>query len=677
MASISSLGIGSGLDLSGLVTNLINAERSPVDSRLNRQESTLTTDLSGVGLMRGALSGFQGSLSSLSNAENFTNRNITNSNTDAITASVSNDASLGSYSIEVANLASAQSLASTAYTSLDSEIGTGTLQIKFGTITGPGFTSFTADANSAIETITVDASNNTLTGLKDYINENDFGVTASIINDGTGYRLTLLSDSTGANSAMELTVTDTGDGIDTDTNGLSNLAYNATVQNVIETQTAVDANLTINGLPVISSTNTLDEAIEGVTLNLNAATEVGSPSNLVIAEESGQISLAIKDLVNGFNSMITTLNDLSSSNPESGEVGILAGNAALRSFTFQLRNVLTSPVDGLTGDIRALIDLGISTQADGTLNIDSSKFDAAVKENPLDALALFAPVGQSSDSLINFSGSTDDTVVGEYQVNITQLATRAEFTGNSVLGFPLTIDADNDELAITVDGISTGTISFTQGDYATGDALAAEIQLQINSSILLQDAGKTVAVTFDSTNNRLVLNSTTYGSESNIVISSVDTNTALQLGLTAASGVQGLDVVGTIGGIAGTGEGSTLSIDTGDPAGISIDVQGNTVGDRGSIKFVRGFVDSLDNLLESYLDTDGVLTAKETNISESLETVREERETLELRMEALEVRLIREFTALDQLIAQFQTTGDYLAQSLANLPGSGQLLNNN
>ncbi len=677
MASISSLGIGSGLDLSSLVTNLISAERSPVDSQLNRQESTLSTDLSGVGLMRGALSGFQSSLSSLSDSENFTNRSISNSNSGAVSATVKNDASLGSYSIEVSNLASAQSLASTAYSSVDAELGTGELQITFGTITGPGFTSFTADANSAIQTITVDSSNNTLTGLKDHINDNDYGVTASIVNDGSGYRLTLLSGSTGANAAMEITVTDTGDGDPTNTNGLSNLAYNATAQNVIQTQSALDANLTINGLPVVSSTNTLSEAIEGVTLNLLSETEANSPANIVIDEESEQISLAIKDLINGFNSMISTLNDLSSSDPETGQVGILVGNAALRSFTYQVRNMLTSPVDGLTGDIRALIDLGISTQADGSLKIDNTKFDAALKNNPLDALAIFAPVGQASDSLVNFASSTDDTVVGEYQVNITQLATRAELTGNSVLSFPLSIDADNDELSLSIDGVASGSISFTQGSYTTGDALAAEMQLQINSSSLLQDAGKSVAVTFDSANNRMIFNSTTYGSESKVVISSVDTNSAVQLGLVAANGIDGVDVAGTIGGITGTGEGRTLSVSTGNPSGISIDVQGNTIGDRGSVKFVRGFIDNIDTLLSSYLNDEGVLKAREDDISDSLETVQKEREQLELRMENLEARLVREFTALDQLIAQFQTTGDYLSQSLASLPGSGQLLGDN
>ena len=681
MAGISSLGIGSGLDLSGLVTNLINAERSPVDSRLNRQESNLTTDLSGVGLMRGALSSFQGSLSSLSTADGFSNRTITNSNTGDISATVTNDASLGSYSIEVSKLASAQSLASSPYTSVGDEVGTGTLQIKFGTITGPGFTSFKADANSAIQTITVDSTNNTLSGLKDYINSNEFGVTASIVNDGTGYRLALLSDNTGANAAMEITVTDTGDASNIDTNGLSNFAYNATVQNVLQTQTAADANLTINGLPVTSATNTLDEAIEGVTLNLTSETDAGSPAQIVISEESGQISLAIKDLVTGFNSMLSTLNDLGSSNPETGEVGILAGDSTLRNFTYQIRNVLTSPVDGLTGEIRALVDLGITTQSDGTLSINSSKFDAAVKANPLDALALFAPVGQSTDSLVEFTGSTDDTVVGNYAVNITQLASRAELVGNPVLdpvlAFPFTIDTLNDDISLTVDGVSTGVMSIAQAIYASGDDLAAAMQLQFNSNTLLKDAEKTVSVTFDSTNSRLVMNSTTFGSESTIKINSVDTNMAAQLGLTAVSGTDGVDVAGTIGGVSGIGEGSVLTMESGDSSGISIDVQGNTLGDRGSLKFVRGFVNSLDNILESYLGSEGVLKSKEEQANKSLEDVQDERASLELRMEALEVRLVREFSALDILISQFQTTGNFLRQQLSNLPGSGQLLNNN
>jgi flagellar hook-associated protein 2 len=677
MASISSLGIGSGLDLGSLVTNLVNAERAPVDSRLNRRETNLTTDLSGVGLMRSALAGFQNSLAVLDNASSFSSRKASNSDTGAISLAVSNDAELGSYDIDVTNLATAQSLASKAYTGIDSVIGSGSIQITFGTITGPGFTSFSANADKAIQTITVDASNNTLSGLKDHINSNDFGVTAAIVNDGTGYRLTLRSNDTGASSAMQITVTDSGDGIPLDGDGLSALAYNASAQNMTQTREAKNANLSINGLPISSSDNTLTEAIEGVTISLLAETTTTASVN--ISEDSSQISSAVRGVVEGFNEMISTLNDLGRSNTESGQIGTLAGDAMLRSFTTQVRSILTSPVAGLDGGVRALADIGIRTQLDGTLSIDSARLNDAINDNPLDVLSIFAPVGQPSDSLVRFEGFSDNTRTGTYAVNITTLASQGLLTGNGIAApFPaaLVIGATNDEFAISVDGVSSGTIALTQGNYTSGLALANEIQLQINSAQLIRDAGKSVTVSFDSANSRFLINSATYGSTSSIVLDSVDTSMGLDLGLTAVSGVDGVDVAGSVGGITGTGEGQLLSVEDGDPDGLSLLVQGVTTGDRGSVKFVRGLGEQLSTLLDSYLGSDGSITARETSINESLEDIADEREALELRIESLQARLVSQFTALDALVANFQTTGNFLAQQINNLPGSGTLLNN-
>ncbi len=676
MAAISSLGIGSGLDLGGLVSNLINAERAPVESRLNRQESSLSSDLSGVGQMRSALSQFQSSLAGLSGADSFKNRKLVNSDASAISSSVSNDAALASYAIDVSNIAASQSLASTAYSALDSVIGEGTLQIRFGTITGPGFSSFAANAEKSIQSITVDSSNNTLSGLRDTINAGDYGVTASIINDGSGYRLTLNSNDTGASSAMEITVTDT-DGQNTDTSGLSSLAYNTSAQNLTQTRAADDANLTINGLAVSSSTNTLSDVLEGVSLTLNTATT--TTVNISVSESTSEISSSVKAMVEGFNSMIQTLNDLGRVDPDTGQDGALAGSAALRTFTFQLRNLLTSPVPGVSEEVRALVDIGITTQADGTLKIDDARFNNAVQQNSFAVLGLFAPVGRASDSLIGFNGSSDATEVGEYAINLTQVASQASLTTAPVLNsFPLTIDANNDDFAVSVDAIASGGLTLTQGSYATGDELATELQLQINSNSLLKDASKSVSVSFDAANGLLLIQSSSFGSTSTISIDSIDTNTAADLGLSVASGTGGVDVAGSIGGVNGTGEGKILTIDsTSDPEGLSIEVRGGVSGDRGTVQFARGMIAQLDALVESYLNSDGVLSSKETEINKALDDLTKQRENLEFRIENMQARLVSQFTALDALVARFQTTGNFLTQQINSLPGFDNLTNRN
>ena len=670
MAGISSLGVGSGLDLAGLVDNLLAAERSPAENSLNRREARITSDLSGLGLMKGALSGFKASLSGLDDPASYDTRSASNSNNGALGVSVTNDAQVGSYSIDINGLASSQSLASAAYGSITDTVGTGTLQIRFGTITGPGFGSFAVNPEKTTQTITVDSDNNTLIGLKDSINAGNYGVTASIINDGSGYRLTLNSNDSGAANALEINVTDTGDGNDTDASGLSALAYNTAATNLTETQAAADAKVSVNGLAITSATNTVSSVIEGVTLTLKETTT--SSINLGVSETTSQLGNSVRDVVDAYNEMIDALADLSFAPAEGAQGGLLVGDASLRNFTSSLRRVITSNVEGLSGSITALSNIGITTQLDGKLAIDETRFSAAIAENPDGALALFAPLGRSSDSLIEYNSGGDNTNPGSYGINITTLPTQGVLNGGSGVN-NLTVDANNDNLTLLVNGESTGSISLTQGVYASEAALANEIQSQINSASALKANSTNVSVSYDSANDRFVITSDNYGSGSSVEITAVDTNTSADFGLAVAAGVDGVDVAGTIGGTVATGSGRTLTSNS----GLSVDVLGGSTGARGSVDFSRGFVESLNELLDAYLDgTEGTLSAREKGLNESLQDIADERIALDLRLEAIEERLVRQFSALDGLLAQFQNTSNFISQQIGNLPGSGSLVNN-
>ncbi len=670
MASISSLGIGSGLDLSSLLENLLTTERLPVENSIARQENKLATELSGIGIFRGAISSFQASLSGLDDPSTYTTRTTANTNTSAMSSSVTSDAAVGSYEIDVTNLAEKHSLASAGglFSSLNDVVGTGTLQIKFGTITGPGFTSFAANPESTVQTLTIDSSNNTLSGLKDYINDGDYGVNATIINDGSGYRLTLQSASTGVDQAMELTVTDSGDGNDIDALGLSRLAFNASATQMSETIAAEDASLVVNGITVTSSTNTLNNMIDGVNLTLLEETS-GSPLTFSINENTTAISSAITKAVEGYNTMMASLNDLGKAGPEGTDAGILIGDSVLRTFINGVKSRMTGTVDGLTGSITALSTIGISTQIDGSLSIDSTVFDQSIAENPSDALALFAPLGQLSDSNIDFNNFSDQSVPGNYAVNITQIAQRSTMTGGTGLSVPITIDGNNDDITFKIDGISTGALSLTQATYTTGAELATEIQLQINSAAFVKDVGLSVAVTYDTGTNGFVITSNQYGSSSLVEITAVDTNTSASLGLSVASAVAGQDVAGTIGGIAATGTGQVLESSTGDTSGLSLTIDGGTLGSRGDLQFTRGLIESMNSFLNGYLSSDGILSAKEEGLNESIDGLQDDRESLDRRMETLEQSLIAQFSALDALVASFQSTGNFLTQQLDSLPG--------
>jgi flagellar hook-associated protein 2 len=670
MATISSLGIGSGLDLSGIVEGLVEAERAPTEFRLDNKEETLSTKLSAFGALKSSLSLFQGSLDGLKNPSNFDSRTANLSDDTVFSTFVSSVADPGSYSVEVTQLAKAHSIASsadTAFEGVDDTVGTGTLTIKFGT-TATGPYAFTEDTSKATEVITVSAANNntTLSGLRDYINEGDFGFSASIVNDGTGYRLTMTSDDTGANNSMEITVTDDGDSLNNDNVGLSQLAYNALAQtSMAQTVEAKDAALTINGLNITRENNTVAGAIDGVTLNLLKA-DVGNQVSVTIGSDTAGVKSSIEEFVAGYNGLVETINTLTDFDTSNNSGGILLGDFTVRSMTSQLRNVLSTSISQLSSGFQSLADIGITTGDGGLLQLNSATLDDALANSPDDVASIFTRQGRSSDAGINFISSGSNTQDGNYAINISEMATQGVFNGNTLNS--LVINANNDTFSLSVDGVASGTISLTQGTYSSGTELAAHIQAQINDDTSIKGTGKSVQVQYDSVNNELDINSLAYGSGSSIDFLTVDASTATDLGFSVVSGVVGKDVSGTINGASATGSGQLLTSNSGASAGIVLSVTSGTAGTRDSLTYTSGFINSLDSLLASFTGANGVISNRETGFNNELANIAEQRAELELRVTSLEERLVQQFSALDRLVARFNTTSEFLGIQLSALP---------
>lgn len=680
MASVSSLGIGSGLDLASIVTGLVGAERAPTESRLAAKEQDITADLSAFGLLRSSLSTFQGSLASLTTSTAFNAKSITTSDASVFTTTLSNTAAVGSYSVETTALAKTHSLATnsaTAFTSPDDIIGTGTLTIKFGTTT-TGPYSFTQDTSKATQAITVSAANQntTVSGLRDYINANAFGVQAAVVNDGNGYRLTLTSKSTGAQNSMEITVTSDGDADDTDNAGLSQLAFNASAQGSLEqTVAAQDAALKINGLNITRETNTVEDAIDGVTLNLLKA-DVGNTVLVNVTENNDTAKDSIQGLVDGYNSLIETLNTLTNYNPETSEAGVLIGDFTVRNIRAQLRGVIGNTVSQLTGNVRLLADIGITTNSDGTLTLDSSKLSSVIASNPSEVQALFAFQGRPTDPDISYSASTASTLAGNYDVDITTIATQGVFNGATVNS--LDIDVDNDEFTIIVDGVTSESITLSQGTYASGAILAAHIQAQINDDANLKAAGVSVVVAHDTINNEFDITSQRYGSASKVEFFAIDTNTTTDLGFSGGGGgIDGLDVAGTINGFAATGSGQVLTSTASNSNGLALLISAGSTGNRGTVSFSRGMAETLDSLIGNLLKTDGLIESRENGLQKGLDDIADDRTQLEIRISSIEARLIRQFSTLDQLVSNLKTTSSFLSSQLANLPGNNGGFGNN
>lgn len=674
---VTATGLGSGLDIGGLVTQLVSAERAGSDLQLNRKSSKLNAKLSAFGSLKSSIAAFKGAQGSLISLSSYDKKSVTLSSSDAFTAIATAAAVPNSYNIEVQQLASTHALASGSFAdSNSSAVGTGTLTFRFGavdynTVSG-NLNGFTLNDDSKITTLTIDSSNNTLEGIMQAVNDANFGVKASVVNDGGGYRLLFTSTNSGAENGIEIQVSDT-DANNTDALGLSRLAFNTTASHVTQTKAAEDAEFTLNGLPVTSASNTVTQAIPGVTLNLKTVST--GPVQMTVNKDTASVTAAVNGFITGYNTFARTVKALTKYDPATQTAGMLLGDFTVRAVVSQVDNIMRDAVAGIVGEFGSLAEVGLTTNDAGEYALDNAKFKAALESSPQSIQALFTALGVPGDNDIKYLASSALTEAGSYAVNISTLASSGSYTAAGVLpadfgATPLVINADNDAFSLEVDGLDVGEVLLTQGSYSSGSALATEIQARINGSTAMVDAGKTVSVTYDSGSNRFVIASAMVGNSSIVNFTAVDTNSAAELGFSVADGVAGQDVAGSINGVAATGAGKLLSAgDTTGARGLQLEIGGSLTGARGSIAFSRGISSQLDLLLEKVLGEESSLSDRIDNINTGIKDVAKRREAMELRWEKVKDRYTRQFNALDTMLSGLQSTSKYLESQLASLPG--------
>ena len=534
MASIESLGLGSGVLTTDLVDKIISAEKEVTELRLDNRKELIEAKITAYGEIQSLMSTMQSAVNKLASPSTSGATKATSSDEGILTVSSSITADPGSYSVEVLNTAKSHSLATAAYDSFNEIIGTGKLTFSFGTNTYDGSGNITGqDQNTdrKIETITIDDSNRTLSGIRDAINNAGIGVNATIINDGNGYRLQVVSSESGVENAMRIEATDaSGNAL---TTGLAALAYNETQNgssNLEETSRAENAQLSVNGLNITRSSNTVTEVINGVTLTLNSA-DVGKTVNVNVSPDTEALTENIQAFVDAFNELKGFTDDLSGYAAETEQAGLLLGDSTIRSIQSQVRALISQPIAGLNGKYRSLTELGVNTDRNNgyLLEFNTTQFQKAIGEERESIVGILAKTGSTTDSQIVYVNDSVNTYAGTYDINLTQLATQAKYTSASLdlLDFssPVTIDDSNNSFRINLNGKSAN-IELANGDYTSGDDLAAQIALQINSNETLSDNGYSVSVDFSEDDQNFTITSTRYGSESSVYIESVSGNTA-------------------------------------------------------------------------------------------------------------------------------------------------------
>jgi flagellar hook-associated protein 2 len=668
---LSSLGVGSGLDAAALVQSIMKAEQVPLNS-LNNKKIDLNSKLTVYSQVKTNLSQFQSAIAALSTPESFQNYSISSNDPSSISSSISGKPVPGFYSLEVNQLAQGQKLIGQGQASVDAVVGTGTVSFSFGSVSGGTLNSdgkyqdatFTNNG-SATKTITIDSSNNTLVGIRNAINASGFGVTASIVNDGsdTPYHLVITNNQTGETQSMKISVGDQAVG----STGLSDLLNYDPSQNdgqaFSQARKAQNANIKVDGIAISKSSNTITDAIEGVSLTLNKI-NTGNPASIYVSKETSTLSTKLQTVVSQYNSLVSFIDTQTKYDVAQKKGATLYGEASLRSIKYQIRSLLTSTVPQGTGKYTALSQLGIAFQKDGTLALDASKMQAVLDSNSDEISKLFAPTASSTDSQIAYTSASNATKTGTYAVNVTQLATQGSLTAAAPSS--LTINSGiNDSLAVSLNGL-TATVNLASGTYSSIAALASEIQSKINGYSGFANLGYTVTVSV--ANGLIKITSNRFGASSTISLAGNGADSIL-----GGTGVEtaGANLIGKINGKTATANGQSMVGASGDDSeGLNIKVTGGIVGARGSVSYSSGIANNLNQMINTFTASNGLITARTEGINTSIKKLSDDITKMQDRLSTKQKYYENQFSKLDSIMSQLNSTSTSLTQQLNSLPNS-------
>jgi flagellar hook-associated protein 2 len=404
------------LDVPSLVSQLMSIERKPID-KLNAKVTDFQSRISSFGTLAGLVSTFQGALTGLKSS--LQGYRATSSDASIFSATAANTAVAGTYTLNISRLAQAQNLVAAGQASATTAIATSAATATF--TMGGTTTSISIAAGATLENI------------RDSINAAKPGVTATIVNDGTGtpYRLALTASATGlTNGVSSITVSGGGTAL----NDL--LAFDSTAPSsytMQETVAAQDASLSVNGIAITGASNTIAGAIQGVTLSLNKTS--ATPVTLAVGRDTAAISSAASGFVDAYNALVTQLKSRSAYGNATAAAGALAGDGTVRQMLDQLRGIFTTPTSG--GSLSYLAEVGIATQTGGTLKLDGTKLADAMTKDFADVdnlfnsatgfgtrLAAWATSVTQTGGAIDLKTKSLNSSVNDYNSQIAKLETR-------------------------------------------------------------------------------------------------------------------------------------------------------------------------------------------------------------------------------------------------------------
>ena len=466
MASITSAGIGSGLNVESIISSLMAAERTSL-TKVTQERTAINTKVSIYGIIKSSFSDLKTATDKLTNLSNIYPLKASSSDDKLVSATATSASAKGSYNLEVSQLAKKQSIAAQAVASADTTVGTGSLTITLGAYNA-NTNVFTDKAGATPVTVNIGTGQQTLNGIKQAINDANAGVTASIVNDGTGARLVLTSKETGLENGFKVEVADS-DATNTDLSGLSKLAFNPTAtlgtgKNQSTLELAQNAEFTINNLAVTKSSNTVTDAVDGLTLNLKA--ETTGPVAINVGLDDTALKKTMDEFVSAYNKIRGNLKD------QQEKDATLSKETTPSSLERGLRDILRQTVQAYN---LSLTDVGMSFDKAGVLSLNKTKLDEALAKDPAVIEKLFANTGTTTDARVKYLGGSSATLNGTYAINVTQAYSAGVNAGGTLNGATATgtdnmltgaVGNASEGLQVSVlEGVSgaLGTVTFNKG----------------------------------------------------------------------------------------------------------------------------------------------------------------------------------------------------------------------
>lgn len=374
MATITSAGIGSGLDIESLISKLVASERTPI-TQLQTRTTGLQTKLSAFGKLQGSLATLRDAAAKLTRPDMWTANLPSSTDATSVTVSAGTASIPGNFSVSVQKLATSQTISSKVLPTAPTAVGSGFLTVQLGSWNADQ-SEFTPNPDKTSVKIDILPGQDSITAIRDKINAAGAGVVASIVTDTSGPRLVMRSSETGESNAFRVSVVDS-DGTINDDAGLSALAFDpsAGLSAMTQNTAAGNASATLNGIQVNSQSNTLKDAIDGLNVTLLKPTT--ADVTLTVSQDKDTIKKSIEEFVTAYNAVITLMRDQSKYDAENKTAGTLQGDGTLIGIQGRLRSLAAGSTT-LGGSLTRLADIGLDPASDGTLKINSTKLGKAL-----------------------------------------------------------------------------------------------------------------------------------------------------------------------------------------------------------------------------------------------------------------------------------------------------------